>query len=323
MDKRGRKKQKKMKITNDLNIKRQAQEYGLRIWQTPGFLLVMIAASCITMMVTTFLAASDYFNQEYIVAAEAVIASLTFIICYTVIRVADEIIKLNRMKNEFVSVASHQLRTPLSAIRWETELLLSKFKKGLDQKQTKNIETISVLANRMTRLVNDLLDVTRIDQNRLVLKKEPVDIVKTIKEEIEELLPLAGARNIEIIFAPKKNIPRVIGDSERLKMVVENLLSNSVKYTTNRGKIEIKISKKDAFVIVSIKDNGVGIPESQTGRVFEKFFRSDNAVKYQTDGTGLGLYISKNIVEQSGGRIWFQSVENLGSIFSFSLRVKK
>jgi len=312
-----------MEIKNDLNLRRQAKEYGLRIWQTPGFLLILIALSGIMLMIAAYFITSSYFKHEYFIIFESVVATIILVICYAVVRITDEIVKLNKMKNEFVSVASHQLRTPLSAIRWETELLLSKFKKGLNEKQVKNIETISMLSNRMTRLVSDLLDVARIDQNRLVLKKEPVDLVKIIKEEIMETAPIAKARNIEVLFVPKKNVPKVVGDAEKIESALENLLRNSLKYTTNRGKIEIRISKKDDFLVTSIKDNGVGIPEEQIERVFEKFFRSDNAVKYQTEGTGLGLYITKNIIEQSGGKIWFQSVENLGSIFSFSLPIKK
>ena len=193
----------------------------------------------------------------------------------------------------------------------------------INEKQKKTIETINSLSSRMTRLVNDLLDVARIDQKRLILRKELVDLVEVTQKTIEENLPVAKARNIEIVFnINKKKIPKITGDPEKMKLIVENLLSNAIKYTTKRGKIEVKIVRKDNLLIFSIRDNGVGIPEEQHDQVFEKFFRSDNVVKYQTEGTGLGLYIAKNIIEQSGGRIWFQSIENVGSIFSFSLPIK-
>lgn len=312
-----------MEVINDLNLKKQAKEFGVSVWQTPGFLFIVIALIGLVAMSATSIFSRKSFEPEALVIIESIIAALILTAGNFVVRIAEQTIRLNRAKGEFVSVASHQLRTPLSAICWETELFLSKFKKNLTKAQIKNIENINALSNRMTRLVNDLLDVTRIDQKRLILKKESVDMVKIIEEQIGELLSLAKSRNIEIVFSPKKNIPKALGDNSKIKIVVENLLSNSIKYTTNRGKVEIKISKKDDFIITSIKDNGVGIPEEQIDRVFEKFFRSDNAVKYQTDGTGLGLYIAKSIVEQSGGRIWFQSVENLGTIFSFSLPIKK
>lgn len=311
-----------MQIINDLNLKRQARELGIEIWQTPGFLFLIMGAVAFIVMSLTYFISRNYDNPNVLVISESLVAILIITVGNSVVRLVEQVAKLNKMKSEFVSVASHQLRTPLSSIRWQTELLLSKCRKGLNEKQLKNIETISFLSARMTRLVNDLLDVARIDQKRLVLRKAPVDIFKIVEDSIKEILPIAKERNIEVSFNFKKGIPKIIADPERIKMVAENLLNNSIKYTTNHGKIEIKLAKKDDDIVFSVKDNGVGIPEDQQDRVFEKFFRSDNAAKYQTEGTGLGLYISKSIVEQLGGRIWFQSVENLGTIFSFSLPVK-
>lgn len=312
-----------MRFVNDLNLKKQAEDLGVKVWQTPSFLLVMLGSIIIFVMTATYFISKAYDSPELVIFSESAVVIMLLIVGNSIIRVVDQVIKLNKMKSEFVSVASHQLRTPLSAIRWETELLLSKFKRGLNKKQLKNIENIDQLSIRMIRLVNDLLDVARIDQNRLVLRKEPVDLCKIIEEIVSETVPIARSRNIEITSNWTKNNPKIIGDAIRLKMVVENLINNSIKYTTNRGKIDIKVAKKGNSLVFSIKDNGVGIPEEQQGRVFDKFFRSDNIVKYQTEGTGLGLYISKSIVEQLGGEIWFQSVENLGSIFSFSLPIDK
>jgi two-component system sensor histidine kinase ResE len=310
-----------MQIINDLNLKKQAKELGLKIWQTPGFIFLIIGVVAITVMTATFFISRNYDSPEVLVLSETVIAILILSAGNFVVNMVYQMARLNRMKTEFVSIVSHQLRTPLSALKWEAELMLSKFRKGLNKKQLKNVETIEELSSRMIRLVNDLLDVARIDQGRLFLKKEPVDISAIIKKTINESLALAKARNIEVVFTDKK-LPKIMTDPERIKLAVENLFSNSIKYTTRGGKIEVKLSKKGSSFVFSIKDNGVGIPEEQHDLVFNKFFRSDNVVKYQTEGTGLGLYIAKNIIEQSGGKIWFQSIENVGTIFSFSLPVK-
>jgi signal transduction histidine kinase len=171
----------------------------------------------------------------------------------------------------------------------------------------------------MIDLVNDLLDVARIDQNRLILRKQKFNFLEIVNETIKEILPKAKARNIQVIVNRKEDMPMAIGDEEKMRLVVENLLDNAVKYTNSGGKVAINIVKKKNYIEFEIKDNGVGIPEEQINRVFEKFFRSDNASRYQTEGTGLGLYIAKNIVEQTGGKIWFKSIENVGSVFSFSL----
>lgn len=311
-----------MWFINDFNLKKQAKHLGVKVWQTPSFLFIALGAVAIAIMVATFFISRNYDDPKVLVVSESLIVVLTMIIGNVIIHTVDQAVRLNRMKSEFVSVASHQLRTPLSAIKWEVELLMAKYKKGLSQKQLENIRTIESLSNRMVRLVNDLLDVAKIDQNRLALKKVPVNMVKIIREDIGETAALSEAKNIEVVFNCKSNMPEVLGDPERLRMVVENLLGNSIKYTPQGGKVELKVGKKGNFLIFSIKDNGVGIPREQQNRVFEKFFRSDNAVRYQTDGTGLGLYIAKNIVKQSGGNICFESEENIGTIFNVSLPVK-
>jgi signal transduction histidine kinase len=309
-------------FVNDFNLKKQAKELGVKVWQTPGFLFIMMGLIAIVVMTATYFMSQKYDDPQILVIAECIVTSIILIVGNSVIRVVDQVVRLNKMKSEFISVASHQLRTPISAIKWETELLLTKFKKGLNQKQLKNIETISGLSNRMIRLISDLLDVARIDQGRLMLKKESVNIQKIVSDVVSELSSFAKARNINVVYEENKKIPATCGDSSRIKMVVENLIDNSIKYSANRGRIEIKLIKKSGSIQFSIKDNGVGIPEEQQSRVFEKFFRSNNSVRYQTEGTGLGLYIAKSIVEQSGGKMWFNSVEGLGTIFIFTLPLK-
>lgn len=313
-----------MWIVNDLNLKKQARELGVKFWQTPGFLFLMMGVIAIAIMTATFYISKNYDSPELLVVTEASVVIIVLTIGNIVIRMVEQMIKLNKMKSEFVSVASHQLRTPLSAIRWETELLLCKFRKEkVDGKQRQSIENINTLSNKMTRLINDLLDVARIDQGRLIIKKMPVNLLIIVKEALAGAASLTKEKNIELTFNDTRKIPLVFGDPEKLRMAVENLIGNAIKYTSNHGKIEVKVLRKGDFAVFSIKDNGVGIPLEQHGRVFDKFFRSDNIVKYQTEGTGLGLYIAKNIVGQLGGEIWFDSVEGLGSIFSFSVPLNK
>jgi len=308
-----------MKIINDLNFRRQAKELGISVWKTPSFLFLLMGIIIIVAMTGFYYISNFYNSPEVLVISESVVIITIFSIGNSVISEVERIARLNKMKSEFVSVASHQLRTPLSAIRWETELLLSKFGKGLSEKQKNGIEAVNLLANRMTRLVSDLLDVARIDQGRLILKKSCFNIELVVQENVKEFMPLAKAKNINLIFKNNADPIFIVGDAEKLELAIENIISNAIKYTLGRGKVEISIHKRNGFVVFTCKDNGVGIPEEQHIHVFSKFFRSDNVVKYQTEGTGLGLYIAKNVVEQSGGKIWFQSIEGVGSIFSFFL----
>jgi signal transduction histidine kinase len=308
-----------MEVINDFDLKKQADELGVSVWKTPSFLLIVMGVIIIVAMTAIYFISRKYDQPEILMGVESAVVVIILIIGNSIIRQVDGMARLNKLKTEFVSVASHQLRTPLSAIRWETELLLSKFGCGLNEKQCKSIETINTLATRMTRLVNDLLDVTRIDQGRLILRKEKVNMAEVVDEITESLLLLVKAKKLHLTVNKKNKKTLVMADKDKIKLVIENLLSNSIKYTADNGKIDINLIVRDGFLVFAIRDNGVGIPKEQQAQVFSKFFRSDNAVKYQTEGTGLGLYIAKNIVEQSGGRIWFQSIEEVGSDFSFSL----
>lgn len=312
----------KIKIVNDLNFVRQARELGVSVWQSPSFLFLMMGIIAVAAMTATYYVSRNYDNPELVVISESIVVVLIFIIGNSVIKGVEQVANINKMKNEFISIASHQLRTPISAINWETEILLSKFQKGMTSEQIGGIETIRALSGRMTKLVNDLLDVTKIDQGRMILKNEEVDLGVITQEVLRNFFPLVKAKNIRVSINDGGRTYICLGDREKVKLVVENLISNSVKYIATRGKIEIRIKKSKGFSVFSIKDNGVGIPQKQQRQVFDKFFRSDNILKYQTEGTGLGLYIAKNIIEQIGGRIWFKSKEDVGTLFSFSLPLK-
>jgi signal transduction histidine kinase len=312
----------KINIVNDLNLGKQARDLGIQIWQTPSFLFIIFGGVAVIVMAATYFISKNYERPDVLVISECLVVVSIFIVEMLVSRFVDQMTRLNKMKSEFVSIASHQLRTPLSAIKWETEILLTKSKKGLSKKQLKDIENIYAINQRMIDLVNDLLDVARIDQDRLILRKQKFNFVEIVSGVVKEIIPKAKIRNIQIKVDEKKDLPLAIGDEEKVRLVVENLLDNAVKYTNSGGKIAINISRDKKYLKFEIKDNGVGIPEEQIDRVFEKFFRSDNASRYQTEGTGLGLYIAKNIVEQTGGEIWFKSIENVGSVFGFSLPIE-
>jgi signal transduction histidine kinase len=306
----------------DIGIKDEADELGVSIWRTPSFLFILLGIITMSSMTATYFISNKYNSPEIVIISECLIAVFIFSIGNYIIKGFEQVALLNKMKSEFISVASHQLRTPLSAMKWEIELLLSKLKEGLTPKQLEMIDKMSRSNERMIRLVNDLLDVIRLEQGRFSLLKEDLNLVDLIKEVIDDMAYLTKANNVKIEFLPGSKALEIKGDKKRIKMVVENLISNAVKYSLNGGNVKILVEIKKDSHIVSIEDEGVGIPQKQQSHVFEKFFRSDNVIKYQTDGTGLGLYIAKKIVEQSGGKIWFKSKENIGSIFCFSLPVK-
>jgi signal transduction histidine kinase len=174
----------------------------------------------------------------------------------------------------------------------------------------------------MKDLVKDLLIVSRIESARLFLKKEEFSLEELTREIVKEFEPFARASNCEIEFFAEQNLPKIFGDRYQIRQVIENLLDNAIRYTKGKGKVKIRIKSEKNFVHFEIEDNGVGIPKEDQKFIFQKFFRASNVLKYKTQGTGLGLYISKAIIERSGGKIGFKSQEGVGSTFWFKLPIK-
>lgn len=311
-----------MQIINDLNLKKQAEDLGIKVWQTPSFLFLMMGIFIIFSMTAVYYITRIYDSPEALALSEIVVVIIFLTIGNSIIREIEQMARLNKAKSEFVSIASHQLRTPLSAIQWEAELLFSKFSEGLNDKQKEKIKNIDILNHRMIRLVNDLLDVARIDQGDLVLKQENVDLVKIVENLIAEISPIADSKKIAITLQNQNPSMQILGDAEKIELALENLIGNAVKYSLENGQVSVNLSQKDDSILFSVQDNGVGIPISQQPQVFSKFFRSNNILKRQTEGTGLGLYIAKNIIDKSGGRIWFESQENSGTTFNVSFPIK-
>lgn len=228
--------------------------------------------------------------------------------------------QIDKAKTEFVAVASHQLNTPLTGIKWFASLLL---KRDLDATTKDYVKQIDISNERMIGLIGDLLDVSHIETSKkfgVTMKK--VDLVSIIKNIIKEQWPEANKKNINLLLAinwPQKLI--LIADALKIRQVFQNLINNAIKYSKENTKININFRQTDKTVVVAIKDHGIGIPQSQQNRVFNKFFRANNALTVYTTGTGLGLYIAQAIIKAHQGKIWFESKENKGTTFYVSLPI--
>lgn len=231
--------------------------------------------------------------------------------------------EIDKMKSEFVSVASHQLRTPLTGIKWFTDLML-RGKAGVVTTDQKDFLTqISDSNERMIKLVEDLLNVSRIEAGgtKFIITKKTTDVVPILDSLVTDLVGLEQKHKVKIIR--DTNFPKTLNlnvDSDKIRQVFANLLSNAVKYSHEGGKVHIKADLSDSKVTTFlISDTGLGIPVKDQGRMFEKFFRAENVQTKETDGTGLGLYVVKAIVEGHGGTLHFESKENVGTTFYVSL----
>ncbi len=222
---------------------------------------------------------------------------------------------IDQTKTEFVSLASHQLRTPLTAIGWYAEMLISGDTGKINKEQKSYLEQIAESNSRMVELVNSLLSVSRIDLGTFAINPEPTDLKEVSKSVIAELAPTIKKKKMKITEVYDPKVPVVSVDPKLIRIVFQNLLSNSVKYTQDKGAIEVGIKNKKTDILITVSDNGYGIPKAQQQKIFTKLFRADNVREKDTDGTGLGMYIVKSVVEQSGGEIWFESEENKGTTF--------
>lgn len=307
------------RILDEFNLKKQADDLGIKVWQTPSFLFIVMGFIISAAVLGVYFVSINYDSPDVVIISESVLVILLFTIGNSIIRTVEEVAKSNKMKSEFVSIASHQLKTPISEMKWQVELLMSKFSTGLDPKQIEIINQVSHSGEKMGRLINDLLDVARIDQGQLALTKEKMNFCTMVEDAIEGQKSFAKASGIELGMLCNLKILEVVVDKRRINVVLDNLISNAIKYIDGKGKVEVLVENVDGFAQFCIRDNGVGIPRGEQAKLCQKFFRSNNSIKNQTDGTGLGLYIAKNIVEQSGGKFWFKSIETVGSEFYFSL----
>ena len=222
-----------------------------------------------------------------------------------------------RMKSDFVSFVSHQLRTPLSGMSWMLELAADS--EGLPEPAREYIGDARESAARLATLVNDLLDIARLESGRLVEARERLSLSALTTAIATEVRPHAAEKGLTLDVRCDPGEPAVHADPQLLRQVVTNLLSNAVKYTPRGGRVDVRLGHDNGSVSWSVRDTGVGVPRRAQARLFEKFYRADNAVALETEGTGLGLHLVRLFVEQAGGRVWCESEEGQGATFTFTL----
>jgi PAS domain S-box-containing protein len=230
--------------------------------------------------------------------------------------------EIDRMKNEFISLASHQLQTPLTTIKWRLEMLMDGGFEKLDQKQKEYVHDIDKSNTRMIELVGSLLNISRIESGRLIIEPKTVSLEDLMLSTIEDFDKRIKEKNIKIKMSFQTNIYDVSVDPRLMRNVYQNLMSNAIKYTKQDGNIEVAIYSDGNSIITRVKDDGYGIPKQEHEFIFQKFYRAKNAQQVESDGTGLGLYLVKAIMEASNGNVWFESEENKGTTFYVSINIQ-
>lgn len=224
--------------------------------------------------------------------------------------------EIDRMKSDFISLASHQLRTPLSAIKTYSHMLMEGYMGEVSSAQKKSLRTIVSAANRMNELISTLLNITRIESGNVTVTSKTVNSEAIADEVIKEHSLAASDKEIAISLQVNAKVsPNAHTDALLFKEVLSNLVSNAVKYTPDNGKVVVTIKSRRYDILFSVTDTGMGIPKYSQEQIFTKFFRAHNVVKQETSGTGLGLYLVKGLVDALSGKIWFESTENKGTTF--------
>jgi signal transduction histidine kinase len=238
----------------------------------------------------------------------------------------EELKKIDEMKSEFISIASHELRTPLASILTAVQLVLRGKTGEINEKQTKLLSIAEKSGWQLTNILNNLLDLARIESGRMELKLEEIPIQGPIELMLSALNLQAGARSIHIKMLAPETLPPVYADRGMVEQILTNLIGNAIKFTPEGGEINVVaelLKGNGNMVAISVKDSGIGIPQDQQENVFKKFHQVENSLHRSTGGTGLGLPIAKGLVEMLQGKIWLESEVGKGSTFTFTLPTQK
>ncbi len=225
----------------------------------------------------------------------------------------------DRLKSEFIATASHELRTPLTSIRGYVDLLLLDTLGPLSQPQSDFLKVVKNNVARLVELIDDLLDVSKVEAGEIRLRREPTDLSEVLYEVGESLYSQFTERSISLAIDVQQGLPKIMADRQRLRQIAVNLVSNACKYTQVGGRVDVMLRNGGNRLRVDVRDTGVGINEDAQRHIFTPFFRADNPLRDEVGGTGLGLSITKRLVELHGGEIWFDTHEGRGSTFSFTL----
>lgn len=232
----------------------------------------------------------------------------------------ERMLRTDKIKSEFMSIATHQLKSPLAKMKWALQYLMTANITCVTPQQKEVLDVAYDTSDKMIKLVNDLIGVKETEETTLGYNFENSSVKEVIEKTIENFKLPAEQKKVNIEFENTvPDLPQLMIDPWKINLALGNLIDNAISYTPEGGKIEIKLESFGNSVRVSVKDNGIGIPEKEKEKIFNKFFRAGNALKIKHEGTGLGLYIARNIIKVHGGDLWFNSVETKGTTFYFTI----
>lgn len=229
--------------------------------------------------------------------------------------------RLDTSKDEFLSMASHQLRTPLTSIKGFISMVLEEDAGKITDAQRHLLDQAYSSSERMVHLISDFLNVSRLQTGKFVIDPRPTNLANVVSQEVEIMSRLATSHGIVITSSVAKQLPKLQLDEDKVRQVVMNFIDNAIFYSRPQSTIVVKLYKQQKHVVFEVHDHGIGVPKNVQPKLFEKFFRADNAKKQRPDGTGIGLFIAKKVITESGGEIIFESTQGKGSVFGFRMPI--
>lgn len=227
--------------------------------------------------------------------------------------------RLDEVKDEFISMASHQLRTPLTSVKGYISMLMEGDVGKVSPEQKHLLREAFISSERMVRLIGDFLNVSRLQTGKFIIEKRPIDLAKLVARELEVLEPNASARELKFVYKQPKRFPILNLDENKIQQVIMNFADNAIYYSKEKSTIKVSLAVVANRVEFTVKDTGIGVPAAEQAQLFNKFFRATNARRQRPDGTGVGLFLAKKVIDAHDGKIIFESKENKGSTFGFSL----
>ncbi len=312
---------KKEEIIDQLNIVKQCKKYNLPLWQCPQFVFLTMGVVIIISSLLTYSIGFKYVDDPLMIALIVLLTSwVLLILAYFVTSSVQQLADAARMKLEFLTIMTHQIRAPFANLKWVVDLLISNKVGKIEDDQREYLDILKENSERLEELIDKIVTVSKIEQGKLPLNKKEISLKKLTEKVVKESKAYAEATNVDLKLDIPKDLPNVYADESQIREVIENLVNNAIKYSNKKGDVVLSAEKrKDKEVYFEVEDSGVGIPRGDQKFIFSKFFRSGNAIKHQTQGSGLGLYIIKSIVKAHKGKVGFTSEEGVGSTFWFTL----